>query len=121
QLGSFVPLCRALGRMAIALADGSSVDRVQVEFLGHVAERDTRLLTIQVLLGVLRGHTEEEVNEVNAPALADERGIDVVETKRTHARDYTDLVRVTVTSGQERVRVVGTLTGRRNPPPRWEA
>src|SRR5205085_9869544 len=108
-LGPFVLLCRSLGRIAVALAEGSSIDRVQTEFLGRIAERDTRLLAIQVLLGVLSGHTEEEVNEVNAPALADERGIELEETKRSHARDYTDLVRVTVTSGQERVRVVGTL------------
>jgi D-3-phosphoglycerate dehydrogenase len=113
-LGPFVPLCRALGRIAIALSEGSSVDGVQTEFLGRIAERDTRLLSIQVLLGVLRGHTEEEVNEVNAPALADERGIEVAETKRTGARDYTDLVRVTVRGGEESVRVVGTLIGRRN-------
>jgi D-3-phosphoglycerate dehydrogenase len=113
-LGPFVPLCRALGRIAIALSEGSSVDRVQAEFLGRIAERDTRLLSIQVLLGVLRGHTEEEVNEVNAPALAEERGIDVAETKRTGARDYTDLVRVTVHSGEDSVKVVGTLIGRRN-------
>jgi D-3-phosphoglycerate dehydrogenase len=113
-LGPFVPLCRALGRIALALAEGSSVDRVQTEFLGRVAERDTRLLAIQALLGVLRGHTEEEVNEVNAPAMAEERGIELVEAKRTSARDYTDLIRVTVTSGKESVRVVGTLIGRRN-------
>ena len=94
-LGPFVPLCRALGRIAIELADGSSIDRVQTEFLGRIAERDTRLLSIEVLLGVLRGHTEEEVNEVNAPAMAEERGIELEETKRTRARDYTDLVRVT--------------------------
>ena len=115
-LGPFVPLCRALGRIAIALAEGSSVDRVQTEFLGRVADRDTRLLSIETLLGVLRGHTEEEVNEVNAPAMAEERGIELSETKRSSARDYTDLVRVTVTSGQESFRVVGTLIGRRNRP-----
>jgi D-3-phosphoglycerate dehydrogenase len=120
-LGPFVPLCRALGRIAIALAEGSSVDRVQTEFLGRVAERDTRLLSIQVLLGVLRGHTEEEVNEVNAPAIADERGIDVSETKRTGARDYTDLVRVTVVTGEDKFKVVGTLIGRRNRPHLLEA
>jgi D-3-phosphoglycerate dehydrogenase len=79
------------------------------------------LLSIQVLLGVLRGHTEEEINEVNAPALAEERGIDVAETKRTSARDYTDLVRVTVSGGEDRVRVVGTLIGRRNRPHLLEA
>jgi D-3-phosphoglycerate dehydrogenase len=120
-LGPFVPLCRALGRIALALAEGSSVDRVQTEFLGRVAERDTRLLSIQALLGVLRGHTEEEVNEVNAPSMAEERGIELAEAKRTSARDYTDLIRVTVTSGEESVRVVGTLIGQRNRPHLLEA
>ena len=84
--------------------------------LGHIAERDTRLLSLAVLLGVLAGHTEEEVNLVNAPSLAEERGIDVVETKRTSARDFTDLVRVTVVSGEQGVRVVGTNLGRRDRP-----
>jgi D-3-phosphoglycerate dehydrogenase len=120
-LGPFVPLCRSLGRIAVEIARGSSVDRVGVEFLGRIADRDTRLLAIQVLLGVLRGHTEEEVNEVNAPAMAEERGIALVETKQTSARDYTDLVRVTVTSGDEPVRVSGTLIGRRFRPHLLEA
>jgi D-3-phosphoglycerate dehydrogenase len=113
-LGPFVPLCRALGRIAVALAEGSSIDRIQTEFLGRIAERDTRLLSIETLLGALRGHTEEDVNEVNAPALADERGIELAETKRSSARDYTDLIRVTVINGESSVRVVGTLIGRRN-------
>jgi D-3-phosphoglycerate dehydrogenase len=120
-LGPFVPLCRSLGRIAIALAEGSSIDRVQTECLGRIAERDTRLLSIEVLLGVLRGHTEEEVNEVNAPAMAEERGIEITETKRTGARDYTDLVRVTLTCGENSVRVAGTLIGRRNRPHLLEA
>ena len=120
-VGPFFGLCRCLGRIVVELANGSSIDRLQTEFLGRIGERDTRLLSIQVLLGVLRGHTEEDVNEVNAPAMADERGIDRVETKRTHAYDYTDLIRVTLTSGEDRVRVVGTLIGRRNRPHLLEA
>jgi D-3-phosphoglycerate dehydrogenase / 2-oxoglutarate reductase len=120
-LGPFVPLAQSLGKIAVALAEGSSIDRVETEFLGRIAERDTRLLSIQVLLGVLQGHTEEEINAVNAPSLAEERGIDVSETKRMAARDYTDLVRVTVVSGEDRVRVVGTLIGRRNRPHLLEA
>ncbi len=115
-LGPFVSLCRALGRIAISVAAGSSVDRVESEFLGGIAERDTRLLSIAVLLGVLEDHVEEEVNAVNAPAIAEERGIELVETKRSVAQDYTDLVRVTVTGGEDSVRVVGTLIGRRNRP-----
>ncbi|MGI8902216.1 MAG: phosphoglycerate dehydrogenase [Solirubrobacteraceae bacterium] len=116
-LGPFLPLCRSLGRIVIALAEGSFIDKVQTELLGPIAERDTRLLSIEVLLGVLWGHTEEEVNAVNAPAIAHERGIEVAETKRTSARDYTDLVRVTLTGAGNSVgvvSVVGTLIGRRN-------
>jgi len=113
-LGPFVPLCRSLGRIAIELARGSSIDRVHTEFLGRIADHDTRLLSIHVLLGVLRGHTEEEVNEVNAPAIAEERGIGLAETKRTQVRDYADLIRVSVFCGDKSVRVAGTLIGRRN-------
>ncbi len=113
-LGPFVPLCRSLGRIAIELARGSSIDRVHTEFLGRIADHDTRLLSIHVLLGALRGHTEEEVNEVNAPAIAEERGIGLAETKRRQVRDYADLIRVSVFCGDDSVRVAGTLIGRRN-------
>ena len=117
----FLALCAQLGRIAAALAPRPSVDAVEVEYLGRIAERDTRFLTVQVLKGILAGHTEEEVNDVNAPSLADERGIAVAETNRPHARDFTDLVRVTVVSGGERSRVVGTTLGRRNRPHLLEA
>jgi D-3-phosphoglycerate dehydrogenase len=120
-LGPFLPLCRYLGRLAMGLAESSSVDRIEVEFLGAVAERDTRPLAVAALLGMLTGHTEEEINEVNAPAIAEERGIEIVETKRTIARDFTDLVRVAVVSGERRERVVGTVLGRRNRPHLLEA
>jgi D-3-phosphoglycerate dehydrogenase / 2-oxoglutarate reductase len=120
-LGPFLALGTQLGRIAAALAPGTSVDGVEVEYLGRIAERDTRFLTVQVLKGVLGGHTEEEVNDVNAPALAEERGIDVAETNRPHARDFTDLVRVTVVSRGERSRVVGTTLGQRHRPHLLEA
>jgi len=97
------------------------VEGLEVEFLGRIAERDTRPLAVATLLGVLEGHTEEEVNAVSAPGLAEERGIDVVEAKRTSARDFADLVRVTVVNGDRRERVVGTVVGRRHRPHLLEA
>jgi D-3-phosphoglycerate dehydrogenase len=60
---------------------------------------------------------EDDVNVVNAPSIAAQRGIEITETKRTTARDFTDLVRVTVND----VRVVGTLLGRRDRPHLLEA
>jgi D-3-phosphoglycerate dehydrogenase len=120
-LSPFLPLVRRLARLAMALAEASSVDRVEIEYLGRIAERDTRLLTLGVLVGLLAGHTEEDVNLVNAPSLAQERGIEVSERKEVVARDFTDLVRVTVVSGGERVRVVGTTLGQLHRPHLLEA
>jgi D-3-phosphoglycerate dehydrogenase len=113
-LGPYVPLCTHLGRLAMALAEGSSVDRIEVELLGRIADRDTRPLATATLLGVLRGHTEEDVNSVNAPAVAEERGIEVIETKNASARDFENLVRVTVHAGDNAERVSGTTIGRRH-------
>ena len=120
-LGPFLPLCRRLGRLAVALVEAPGVDRVEVEHLGRIAERDTRLLTLSVLDGLLAGHTEEPVNLVNAPALAEERGIHVSERREAVAGDYADLVRVTVVAGERRTRVVGTTLGHRHRPHLIEA
>jgi D-3-phosphoglycerate dehydrogenase len=114
-LAPFVPLCEKLGRLAEGLAQGS-VDGVAVEFRGRLAQHDTRLLGIAVLVGILSGHTEEPVNLVNAPQLAEERGIELVETKESSTEDFTELVTVRIRSGSEEVEVAGTGVGPRNEP-----
>ena len=95
-LGPFVPLCRSLGRIAIALAHGL-IDRPRADRVPRAGSPTATRACCRsrCCSACSRGHTEEEVNEVNAPAMAEERGIELVETKRTAARDYTDLVRVT--------------------------
>jgi D-3-phosphoglycerate dehydrogenase / 2-oxoglutarate reductase len=114
-LAPFVPLCEKLGRLAQGLGNGS-IDRVTAEFRGRIAEHDTRLLGIAVLVGILSGHTEEPVNLVNAPQMAEERGIDLVETKETLSEDFTELVTVRIESGGQVVEVAGTGVGPRNIP-----
>ena len=120
-LGPFLPLVDRLGRLAVTLAEGAGIDRVEVEYFGRIAERDTRLLTLAVLKGVLAGHCEEEVNLVNAAGLAEERGIALSEHKEVVARDFADLVRITIVAGNDRFRVAGTTFGRRHRPHLLEA
>jgi D-3-phosphoglycerate dehydrogenase len=114
-LAPFVPLCEKLGRLAQGLG-GGSVDRVSAEFRGRIAAHDTRLLGIAVLVGILSGRTEVPVNLVNAPQMAEERGIDLIETKDSSTEDFTELVTVRVESGGTEVEVAGTSVGPRNEP-----
>jgi D-3-phosphoglycerate dehydrogenase len=110
-LGPFLPLATQLGRLAMALAEGSSVERIEAAFLGRIADFDTRLLTLAVIRGALQGRTEEQVNLVNAPTMAEERGIIVEEKSVSEAQDFHELIRVSVVSGGERVAVAGTGIG----------
>ncbi len=110
-LGPFLPLAEQLGRLAMALAEGSSVERIEAAFMGRIADFDTRLLTLAVIGGALGGRTEEQVNLVNAPSMAEERGIVVEEKSVSEAQDFNELIRVTVVAGADRVAVAGTGIG----------
>ena len=116
-LSPFLPLCKQLGKLATALAACGSVDKIEIECHGRIGERDTGPLGIAVVLGALGGRTEDSINAVNALSIAKERGIDVVQSRSSSARDYTDLVRVAVWCGGKRQNgVVGTTIGSKHRP-----
>ncbi len=114
-LAPFVPLCEKLGRLAAGLAQGS-VNRITVEFRGRLADFDTTLLATAVQAGVLSGHTEEQVNLVNAPQMAEARGITLSQSKESGSDDFTELVTVALETAEEAVEVSGTGVGPRNDP-----
>jgi D-3-phosphoglycerate dehydrogenase / 2-oxoglutarate reductase len=111
MLGPFLPLATQLGRLAMELAEGSSVERIEAAFLGRIADFDTRLLGVAVIVGALQGRTEEPVNLVNAPSMAQQRGIVFEARAISEAQDFHELIRVTVAAGDRRVAVAGTGVG----------
>lgn len=114
-IAPFVPLCERLGALAQKMGDGVP-GAINVEFKGKLAERDTRILALSVLAGALRGHTEENVNLVNAAQLGEARGIELIETSDPVSEDFTELVTVTIGEGDAKVEVAGTGVGPRNVP-----
>jgi D-3-phosphoglycerate dehydrogenase len=110
-LGPYVPLAAKLGRLAMELAEGHA-DEITITVYGGLADYDTRLLTVAALNGAFQGRADRAVNYVNAPSIARERGIEVREERSQSSRDYTNLVRVEVQIGEEKLRVAGTLIGK---------
>jgi D-3-phosphoglycerate dehydrogenase / 2-oxoglutarate reductase len=114
-LGPFLPLATQLGALAVELAGGTP-NRLDLTYVGELAEHDTRLLTVAALNGAFQGRTEQPVNYVNAPVLAKERGIEVREERRRASRDFTSLITVTAVAGDDQTDVSGTTMGRDNEP-----
>jgi D-3-phosphoglycerate dehydrogenase len=72
-------------------------------------------LTHSILKGLLFPVVGDEVNYVNAPAVAAQRGITVGEEKMELVEDFTNLIRLTVRAGMEENMVAGTIFGKYEP------
>ena len=68
---------------------------VTIEYAGDVAEMNTKALTAALLAGLLRPILSE-VNMVNAPVVARERGIAVDEVRQSQRGAYETYIRLTV-------------------------
>jgi D-3-phosphoglycerate dehydrogenase len=107
----FLPLAERLGAIFAALGEGVP-PVLEVEYQGGLADYDCRILTLAVLRGLLGSFSEEPVSYVNAPQLAAERGVEVVESKTTTTHDYVNLI---VLRGGGHA-LGGTLAGMRGEP-----
>ena len=106
-----VPVAERLGAIASALADGA-LQRIDVEVRGEVAELDVRVLELAALKGVMQGLVHDPVSYVNAPVLAQQRGVEVALTTDRDSADHRNLIRVRLTlSNGAWVSVAGTAAG----------
>jgi D-3-phosphoglycerate dehydrogenase len=109
----FLPLAQKLGALLTGLAEGA-VRGIEAQYLGRIADGDTRVLTLAVVRGVLSGVVHEPVSFVNAPIIARERGIAISEMRSTVSSDYVNLIHVRADTDLGPVSVSGTLVGKRN-------
>ncbi len=110
----WLPVAERLGRMWAAVArELPSV--LDIEFHGGLAEQDNRILSLAALKGLFSVATDEPVSYVNAPQLAEERGLAVRSTAASGAgtagSGYTNLI--TLRGGRHAV--AGTMFGNGEP------
>jgi len=106
EVGPYIVLAEKLGRFQGQLCPGA-IEQVEVEYAGDVAKFDVAPITIAVLKGMLENATDR-VNMVNAPLLAQDRGIKVVESKTSRSVDFASAIRVRVRGCVDRL-IVGAV------------
>ncbi|MEW6219649.1 MAG: phosphoglycerate dehydrogenase [Thermodesulfobacteriota bacterium] len=114
RIGPYVALAERLGSFHMQIAQGS-VSEVTLEYTGDLAEINSQPITVAFLKGLFTPILQDAVNYVNAPVIAQERGIRVVESKSRQSEDFTNLLTVRVrAAGSDNV-LAGTVFGRKEP------
>ncbi len=114
KLQPYIELGEKLGSILGQLSE-SGMRRVNIEYSGEVADFNVKPLTTAVLKGILEPMLQESVNLVNAPLIAKERGIEVLETKSNEPGNFSSLISVTLKTEKRERCVAGTLFHHREP------
>ncbi|MFZ5764540.1 MAG: phosphoglycerate dehydrogenase [Thermodesulfobacteriota bacterium] len=110
----YVTLAEMLGSFHMQIARGS-VEEVNIEFNGDLAEMQTGPITVAFLKGLFTPILKDAVNFVNAPMIARERGIRVIESKTADSDDFTNLLSVRVKTSEDENVLAGTVFGKKEP------
>jgi D-3-phosphoglycerate dehydrogenase / 2-oxoglutarate reductase len=107
-----IPLVEKLGQVFSGLAHTSPLTSVDVEVRGEITQFDTSVLKLAALKGIFTNVVSESVSYVNAPLLAEQRGIEVRTLSEEESPEYRTVltIRGALSDGTQ-ISVSGTLAG----------
>lgn len=103
----YMNLAEKVGLLGIQLVDGA-IKKIEINYEGEIATKDISPLTTAVLKGLLGPIVDSGVNFVNAPLIAKERGMQVVESKKEES-DFSNLVEIIIKTDKMKKVVSGSL------------
>lgn len=111
-----ISLMEILGQVFIGMCESSLVS-VDVMVRGEIVEHDVSVLKLAALKGIFQRIVSEKVSYVNAPLLAESRGVAVSMHTDPESPAYRNLLEIRgVLADGSSVSVCGTLMGRHNTP-----
>jgi len=113
-VGPYLALGEKMGSFVAQISD-FAIEEIVIEYQGEVVERGVEPITSGVLKGVFTPITGNRINIVSARAIAHERGVRVREVTSREAEDFTNLIGITVKSGEKKNYVAGTIFGKKEP------
>jgi D-3-phosphoglycerate dehydrogenase / 2-oxoglutarate reductase len=110
----YLDMAEKLGAFQAQLLTGA-IQEVAIEYSGEILNHNVAPVTISLIKGLLAPILTETVNYINAPVVARERGIKVVEIKSTETKDYTSMITLTVKTSKETSQTAGAVFGKNDP------
>jgi D-3-phosphoglycerate dehydrogenase len=110
EMRGYLEVAYRLG-LLLAQIDKGPTKRCTLHYRGEVASKNTKLITSSFAAGLLENALEQEINIVNAEVLLRERGIELVEHKRSDMGAFSSLVLVEVETDTRTYKAAGTVFG----------
>lgn len=114
KIRTYVELAEKIGSLQVQLSKGR-LKNIAVEYRGEILDYPTSPVTAAVLKGALAGSSDIPLNLVNAPVIAQERGIQIEEIRHSEHENYLNLITVTYRTDREERIVSGTIFGKNDP------
>jgi D-3-phosphoglycerate dehydrogenase len=108
ELRPYIDLAEKLGSIYFQVQAGA-LRKIDVKCSGDLLEKDTRVITLAALKGLMGPILESNVNFVNAETLAAARGIAVSETRDFNLEKYTNLITLSFTTDEKTESISGTV------------
>ena len=106
-----ISMAEKLGQLVFGMADASLVS-IEVEVRGEIVVHDVSVLKLAALKGVFQNAVTEQVSYVNAPLLAEQRGVDVKLTTDLVSEEYRNMTTIrAVLSDGSVISASGTVIG----------
>lgn len=106
EIRPFVDLAEKMGSFYTQLRNGR-ISEVEMIYTGKIERMDVKMITTAGIKGILSNILQTPANLVNAPFLARERGIKIIEKKINQEQDAPGVVTMKVTTDKG----VGSVTG----------
>jgi len=113
-LRPYTELATRLGTILSCITPGA-MNKVEVIYRGAIAEMNVSPITTYLLVGLLSPHMDQPVNVINAPVLAQQRGVEVEQVTSPKVKEFANLMEVTIHTDQMRRTGVGTIFGTKFP------
>ncbi|MDR3283355.1 MAG: phosphoglycerate dehydrogenase [Candidatus Methanoplasma sp.] len=109
---SFVSTAESLGSLVQQLNGNNPIDELEITYCGELASKQTKLLTVSAVIGVLKHIVGEGgANIINALPLAKQKGITIKESSTERSDDYSNVIEVKIKSKSRETKVRGTAFG----------
>ncbi len=113
-LRPYAELASRIGTILTSITPGA-IKKVEVVYRGAIADMDVSPVTTFLLVGLFSPHMDQPVNVINAPVLAEQRGVTIEQITSKKVKAFANLMQVEVHTDQTSRTAVGTIFGNRFP------